>query len=72
MEYQIRVKGHLDPGLSVWFNGFAIEHTHDGNTLLTGNVPDQAALFGIIARCRDLGVTLISVNPVVSREGEHQ
>ena len=62
-EYQIRVKGHLDPKLSAWFGGLAIAHTGDGDTLLIGTIIDQAALHGILVRCRDLGLTLISVNP---------
>jgi hypothetical protein len=62
--YQIRVKGQLDPYLSAWFLDFTIVPTADGDTLLVGNVVDQAALHGIMARCRDLGVTLISVNPL--------
>ena len=61
--YQIRVQGQLDPYLSAWFLDFTIEPTADGDTLLVGDVLDQAALHGILARCRDLGVTLISVNP---------
>jgi hypothetical protein len=67
--YQIRVKGQLDPYLSAWFLDFNVEPTADGDTLLVGNVVDQAALHGIMARCRDLGVTLISVNPLADTEG---
>ena len=62
-EYEIKIKGQLDPKLSAWFGGFAISHTPDGDTLLTGSVIDQAALHGVLVRCRDLGVTLISINP---------
>jgi hypothetical protein len=71
MEYQIRVKGQLDPVLATRFEGFTITHTPDGDTLLTGNA-DQAALHGVLARCRDLGVTLISVNPFpMKTNGSH-
>lgn len=62
--YQIRIKGQLAPHFSAWFGDFTISHTPDGNTLLTGAVADQAALYGLVARCRDLGVTLISINPI--------
>jgi hypothetical protein len=62
--YVIRIKGQLDPKLSPWFGDFAITHTPDGDTLLTGSVIDQAALHGVLVRCRDLGVTLLSINPV--------
>jgi Polyketide cyclase / dehydrase and lipid transport len=62
--YQIRLKGELDPKLSAWFGDFTVNHTPDGDTLLSGIVADQAALYGIMGRCRDFGVTLISVNPL--------
>jgi len=60
--YQIRIKGHIDPKLSGWFSDFAVMHTPNGDTLLTGIINDQAALYGLLERCRDFGVTLISVN----------
>lgn len=63
-QYRFRVKEQLDPKLSDWFGGLAISNTPDGNTLLTGEIVDQAALYGIIGRFRDFGVTLISVNPI--------
>jgi len=65
-QYQIRVKGHLDPKLSTWFGDLAISHTSSGETLLTGTVIDQAAMYGIVERCRDLGLTLISINPLLT------
>jgi len=59
--YQIHLKGNLDPKWSDWFDGFTI--TCQGNeTLLTGLVPDQAALHGILAKINNLGMVLISVN----------
>jgi hypothetical protein len=70
MDYQIRVKGQLDPILATWFEGFTLTHTPDGDTLLTGSA-DQAALHGVFARCRDLGVMLISVNPTTKTNGSH-
>jgi hypothetical protein len=71
-DYQIKVKGQLDPKLSAWFEDFAISHTPDGDTLLTGTVIDQAGLYGLIARCRDLGVTVISVNPLKVSKGNQE
>ena len=59
--YQIRVKGHLDPEWSTWFDGMTISHEHDGVSLLAGIVVDQAALYGLISRARDLGLTLVSI-----------
>jgi len=60
--YQIRVKNSLDATLASWFGDFVISHTPTGDTLLTGQVIDQAALLAAILRCRDLGLTLVSVN----------
>jgi hypothetical protein len=61
MVYQIRIKGHLDPGWTDWFGGLAVTPTEGGETLLTGPVVDQAALHGLLRKVRDLGMPLISV-----------
>jgi len=60
--YQIRVRGHLDPQWAKWFCGMTITHETNGDTVLAGLVADQAALHGVLARVRDLGLTLVSVN----------
>ena len=62
--YELRVQGHLDQHWSAWFGGLAITHEDDGTTTLRGLVTDQAALHGLLAKVRDLGVTLISVRPL--------
>ncbi len=62
--YQIRLKGHLGSQWANWFQGLTISLEADGDTLLTGPVADQAALHGLLKKVRDLGVTLVSVNPV--------
>ncbi len=62
--YEFRIKGQIDPQLSAWLNELQITHTPDGDSLLSGPVIDQAALHGLLARCRDLGLTLISFNPI--------
>jgi hypothetical protein len=62
--YEIRVEGHLDREWSDWFEGLAVTLAEDGTTLLTGPVADQAALHGLLKKVRDLGLPLISVNPV--------
>jgi hypothetical protein len=66
--YQIRVQGRLDERWAQWFDGMsiAVEPAKDGSTLtvLTGSVADQAALYGLINRMRDLGLPLISVGRV--------
>jgi hypothetical protein len=62
--YEIRVKGHLAPSRSETFDGMWITLTPDGETTLRGAVADQAALHGLLARIRDLNLTLISVKRV--------
>jgi hypothetical protein len=62
--YQIRIKGHLGRQWADRFEELSITLEDDGTTLLTGPVVDQAALFGILRRIRDLGIVLISVNSV--------
>ena len=65
--YEIRVKGMLDPGWEEWFEGFSITHLSEGETLISGRVPDQSALHGILARIRNLNLSLISVSRVDRR-----
>ena len=60
--YRIRVRGHLDPGWAVWFDGLTITHREDGDTLLEGPVADQSALHGLLARIRNLGLPLVSLS----------
>jgi hypothetical protein len=59
---EIRVDGLLDEYWADWLEGFTITHTEQNETILTGCVPDQAALYGLMAKLRDLGVKLLSVN----------
>ncbi len=59
--YRIRVRGHVDRQWSDWFDGWQITQKENGETLLSGPVVDQAALFGLLRKVRDLGVPLISV-----------
>ena len=62
--YRLRVDGHLDHHWSAWFGGLTLTHHSDGTTSLGGPVADQAELHGLLAKVRDLGVTLISVEVV--------
>lgn len=62
--YEFRVKGHLQPDWSDWLEGLAITHLESGETMLSGPVADQAALHGVLAKLRDLNLTLISVNRI--------
>lgn len=64
MVYQIRIKGHLSPDWSDWFDGLAITQEDNGETLLSGPVVDQAALHGVLRKVRDLGMPLLSVSRV--------
>ena len=61
--FQIRIRGHLSQQWMDWFEGLTIT-LEDENTLLSGPVVDQSALHGILKKIRDLGMPLLSVNPV--------
>jgi hypothetical protein len=62
-QVEIRVKGQIDERWSEWLEGLTITHTAEDETVLVGSVLDQSALYGLIARLRDLGLPLLSVNP---------
>ena len=62
--YQIRLKGHLGSQWTDWFGGLTLTLEENGETLLTGPVIDQAALFGLLKKVRDLGLPLVSVGPL--------
>ena len=59
--YEIRIQGHLDSRWSAWFDGMEVLTQDDGTTVVRGQVADQAALHGLLARLRDLGLPLVSV-----------
>lgn len=66
--FQIRIQGHLGQQWAGWFDGLTIALEEDGNTLISGLVIDQSALHGILKKIRDLGMPLLSVNPVDSEQ----
>jgi hypothetical protein len=68
--YEIRVQGELAPRWSCWFAGLAVE-TSDGETVIVGPVDDQAALHGLLARIRDLGLPLLALRVVDGPGGAH-
>jgi hypothetical protein len=59
---EIKVAGHLDIDWEQWFHDFTVTHVEGGETILEGPVKDQSDLYGFIAKLRDLGVKLHSVN----------
>jgi hypothetical protein len=64
LRYEIRVRGVLDSRWSAWFEGLTVSSDEPGQTVLAGPVTDQAALHGLLAKIRDLGLPLISVRPL--------
>lgn len=59
--YQIRLQGHLGRQWATWFEGLTITLDESGETVLTGPVIDQAALYGLLRKVRDVGLPLLSV-----------
>ena len=62
IEVTIRIKGHLEKTWSDWFNGFEVIHVDEDQTLLKGMLQDQSALFGLLSKLRDLGLSLVEVS----------
>jgi len=65
---EIKIKGQIDEHWSDWFESLTITHTTQGETILSGQVVDQAALHGLLAKLRDLGLSILSVNAVEIEE----
>jgi hypothetical protein len=59
--YEIRVEGHLGDSWSSWLAGMTIFHEKSGQTVLSGPLPDEPALHGVLAKIRDLGLSLVEV-----------
>ena len=68
--YEIKIKEHLDPCWTDWFGGLELTHLEGDGTLLSGTLPDQAALHGLFEHIRDLNLTLISVTCGGSSAGD--
>jgi len=71
-QIELRVKGQIHPRWSEWFGGLTISHSGPDETVLTGLVLDEAALYGIIARLRDLGLKLISLRSEEIKENQNE
>jgi len=69
--YELRIEGHLDEHWSSWFGGMTLIREADATTTLRGAVTDQAELHGLLAKVRDLGTTLISVNTIDAPDRRH-
>jgi hypothetical protein len=64
--YRICIRGLLDSSWSEWFDGLTVTPEADGTTTLTGQIVDQAALYGVLGRLRDLGATLVTVEQLAA------
>lgn len=64
LKVEIKVKDQLDPNWSEWLDCLRIVHTEDDKTLLTGTVRDETALYGVLTKLRNLGLSLVSVSSV--------
>jgi hypothetical protein len=69
---EIHIKGQIGNQWSEWFGGLAISHSDPDETVIAGVVADQAALYGIISRLRDLGLELASVSSQKIKENSHE
>ena len=72
---EIMIKGHINQNWSDWLGRLAVNHTDDGNTLLSGLVRDQAVLYGLLSQLSHLGIQLISVasgSPTSTRSGKEE
>ena len=72
LQVEIRVKGRINEEWSEWLGGLTISHSGPEETVLTGRVRDQAALYGIISRLRDLGLELTLVSSEKTKEDSHE
>jgi hypothetical protein len=72
LKVEIRFKGQISQRWSEWFDGLTVRPADDDETLLSGPVADSAALYGILARLRDLGLQLTSVSSEEIKENAHE
>ena len=70
LEYKIVIWGHLTPQWSGIFNGLEVVCRADGNTLITGDLPNRAALYGLLQQMRDLKLMPVSINSFFAKDEE--
>jgi hypothetical protein len=70
VQYEIRLRGHLEPRWAAWFDGLTLTPDDDGTTVLRGDVVDQAALHGLLQKLRDVGLPLVSLRQIPSESPE--
>jgi hypothetical protein len=68
LRVEIAIKGKIDPNWSEWFEGLALRHIDQGETILSGTVVDQAELYGLLTKLRNLGLALVSVSSIEAEE----
>jgi hypothetical protein len=61
---KIHIRGQIDEDWAIWFEGLEVKPMQDGTTILQGEVLDQSALYGILAKLRDLGLELLSAEQI--------
>jgi len=71
-QIQIRLKGQIDERWSEWLDGLEIAHTAENETVLTGLIRDQSALYGLMTKLRDLGLPLAAVTVGDEVSGEQE
>jgi hypothetical protein len=72
LRIELRVRGHISNQWSEWFGGLTINHSDPDETVLSGIIPDQTALYGVIARLRDIGLELTSVSSQNIKENNYE
>ena len=71
-QYRITIQDHLDQHWSDWFDTMTITNAANGEAILSGPLPDQAALHGVLIKIRDLGLPLLAVTTVATNESQNQ
>ena len=71
LNYEIKIKGEIDPVWEEWFESLSLTHDSEGNTVLVGPIIDHTALHSILLKIRDLNLKLISVNEMECKENDN-